>query len=1000
MTVMKKIVMVSVALAAGLASAQDGLRVCRPDETHSAQLRRHTGIPSLAVSPVNGRLWVTFYGGVTPGEDSNSYVPLMTSADGGRTWKTVCVVEPESGRRVFDPELWVAPDGRLRWSFTSRACKPTARDNLKCYAGDQGDVKTDCLMWGELDAENEPVTLPVFRQVADGVMMCKPTVLRDGTWLLPVAHWKAEPSACFFASMDGGKTFALRGGVSHFPIENREYDEHTVVELGNGDLLTFIRARKDPSCLESVSHDGGRTWEVGKPARFAQTNARHFLRRLRSGNLLLVKSGPIDRNVGRCKLTAFVSDDDGATWKGGLLLDERETTSYPDGDQAADGTIYVTYDRDRLRRQEILLAAFAEDEVLSGKVSHPSSFLQRVIMCKAPGGGACGACVDPMIGTKGMGHTFPGPCRPFGLVQPSPDTGNGSWDYCAGYAYDDRVIRRFSQTHLNGTGQASLGDVGVLPFVGSANDQKSLVGAFRKEDEHVELGYYRVAFTNGVVTEIAAGERVAHYRFTLPDNGSILLDFPYGLYRERGYLPKLTTQCDVTKVSARRLEGHNHSEIWVPRDIYYVVSFGCDPDSLDELPREKDDKGPKYVARFAKGGKVELRIALSAKSLVGARRNMEAESLADFDLRVAETKTAWENILSRLACPSSDAAVRKVFYTALYHLCIQPNDISDFGETPRYSTFSLWDTFRDAHLLYERIVPERVTGFVNSFLDHYDRYGFLPRWELWGRESNCMIANHAVPVIADAYANPAIRARGGVDWEKAYRAVKDSLTREFSGRTKADWAVYDKYGYYPYDLIPHESVSRTLECCFDDFRAAEFARKLGKGDDVAFFERRSWNFTNLFDRATLLFRPRDSKGEFLKDFNPVSARWGGDYTEGSAWQYVWHVLHRPEWLVEAMGGAEAFEKRLDAFFAGSFCADQPRFYNRDITGLIGDYAHGNEPCQHVTALYRFTAHPEKEDAIVTKILGEFYRPEPGGLRGNDDCGQMSAWYLNKLTVGE
>ena len=364
-------------LAAGCASLPpaEEAAVVEPAARHAAGLRKHTGIPSVAVSPRNGRLWVTFYGGVTPGEDSNAYVPLMTSADGGATWRTVCAAEPAKGRRVFDPELWVAPDGRLRWTFTSRACRPVDVSNQKPYAGDEGDETSDLLLMAELNAECEPECRPALRRVADGVMMCKPIVARDGAWILPVARWYAEPSACFFASTDEGRTFAFRGGVTHFPKSNRLYDEHTVVEKANGDLLTFIRAKENPTCLESESTDGGRTWAAAKKARFEHTSSRHFLRKLRSGNLLLVKNGAIGEDVGRKRLTAFLSTDDGRTWRGGLVLDPRGDVSYPDGDQAPDGTIYLVHDHDRLNAQEVLLDVFTEADVLAGKIVSASSRL-------------------------------------------------------------------------------------------------------------------------------------------------------------------------------------------------------------------------------------------------------------------------------------------------------------------------------------------------------------------------------------------------------------------------------------------------------------------------------------------------------------------------------------------------------------------------------------------------------------------------------------------------
>jgi len=394
----KQMLLGCVALAASVASADvccdDGTRVMRPSEAHSPALRRLTCVPSLAVSPKNGRLWASYYGGVTPGEDANTYIVLSTSADKGKSWKDVLIAESGDCRRVFDPELWVAPDGRLRWTLTSRRCNNKPADHLDPYRGNRDDESDDHLFMAEMDAEGEPNEIPALRLVADGVMMCKPLALRDGTWLFPVSHWFEEPSACFFASTDSGKTFAYRGGVSHFPKENRLYDEHTLVERKDGSLLTIIRAKKNPTCLESVSTDGGKTWAVGKKARFEHTSSRHFLRRLKSGRLLLVKNGPIDKDVGRKEITAFLSDDEGETWKGGLVLDERSYTSYPDGDQAADGTIYVIYDHDRLVTQEILFVAFTEEEVLAGRFLRPESVRKGVVMRHPTGSAVAGRTLD------------------------------------------------------------------------------------------------------------------------------------------------------------------------------------------------------------------------------------------------------------------------------------------------------------------------------------------------------------------------------------------------------------------------------------------------------------------------------------------------------------------------------------------------------------------------------------------------------------------------------
>ena len=584
------------------------------------------------------------------------------------------------------------------------------------------------------------------------------------------------------------------------------------------------------------------------------------------------------------------------------------------------------------------------------------------------------SCVNPFIGTSGTGHTFPGPCRPFGLVQPSPETGNASWKYCSGYCHDDEKILCFAQTHLNGTGQASLGDVAVMPVVVDAT----------KRNERASLGYYGVDFAGGVRVEIAAGVRVARYRFTFPTNQSaqIRFDFRHGLYRSPDLKRYLTTSSSVERVSNRLICGFNHSDVWAPRDIGYACRFDRDFTAYDE-----------GIATFRDGGVIELEIALSTRSREGAERNLAAEGGVPFEQMVAATRTAWHALLARIPPPGNDPEIRTSVATALYHLCIQPNIISDAGEPPRYSTFSLWDTFRSAHPLYEKLVPELVPDFVNSLLDHYDRYGFLPRWELWGRETNCMIGDHAVQIIVDAWQH----GFKGFDVERAYRAVRGTLTTNtrkanpgfYPPREERD--LWDRYGYFPCDLVTRESVSRTLESAHDDFRAAEFARGLGKTADADFFNRRSWNFTNLWDSSTLCFRPRTADGNFLEPFSPAAP--SPHYVEGNALQYMWYVPHRTDWLIAAMGGSAAFEARLDAFFAGTLCPDQSRRHGQDETGLIGDYVHGNEPCHHVVDLYRLVGRADKAEALTRQICREFYQTRPDGLCGNDDCGQMSAWYL-------
>ena len=355
--------MTALATVAVLAAVQ------APGAFHAPAVRAHVGIASVAVSPANGRMWATWYASPTPGEDKNTYAILSTSADGGATWREALVADPDGSGpwRAFDPEVWVAPDGRLRWTWTERKCKPDAVDVSRRYAGDEGDPQTDRLMLAELSAEADVTAAPAARQIGRGVMMCKPTALSDGSWLLPAAWWNEAPSGRFYRSADGGRTFALEPGGVTLPKDVRLYDEHQTVELKDGSLLCFLRAHYKTHPREAVSCDGGRTWGEPKAARFANCSARVFVRRLRSGNILLVKNGNYgEKTAKRERLTAFLSRDDGKTWEGALVLDAREGVAYPDGDQRPDGSLVVAYDYDRFGARAILFAEFTEADVLAG----------------------------------------------------------------------------------------------------------------------------------------------------------------------------------------------------------------------------------------------------------------------------------------------------------------------------------------------------------------------------------------------------------------------------------------------------------------------------------------------------------------------------------------------------------------------------------------------------------------------------------------------------------
>ncbi len=375
---MKKIIAIEIALSLVAACAE----VAPPGAAHAPATRRHEGIPSIAVSEKNGRMWCTWYGGPTAGEDSNNYVMLATSADGGATWKEVLVADPDGAGpvRAFDPEVWVAPDGRLRWTWTERLA-PLAAKSTNAYAGALASPKDDKLMMVELDADAEPSANRLqARQIARGVMMCKPTVLKDGTWLFPVSHWFEAPSACVYASTDGGRTFTERGGVT-LPKEKRCFDEHQIVELKDGTLRCYMRTPKGPDGIwQAESKDQGRTWGEPRPAPIRHTSSRFFVCRLQSGNLLLVKNGQYGSDEGRRNMTAYLSFDDGKTWSRSLTIDaERNNVAYPDGQQLPDGRIVVAYDHDRTGAREILFATFREDDVRYGRhVSADMRLLQPI----------------------------------------------------------------------------------------------------------------------------------------------------------------------------------------------------------------------------------------------------------------------------------------------------------------------------------------------------------------------------------------------------------------------------------------------------------------------------------------------------------------------------------------------------------------------------------------------------------------------------------------------
>jgi predicted alpha-1,2-mannosidase len=613
------------------------------------------------------------------------------------------------------------------------------------------------------------------------------------------------------------------------------------------------------------------------------------------------------------------------------------------------------------------------------------------------------AQVNPFIGTSGTGHTFPGACVPFGLIQAGPETGNLNWRYCSGYNVDDDSITGFTQTRLNGTGVPDLGDIRLFPFqeFPTSGIYKS---SFKKQSEKASPGFYAVDINN-VNVQISATEHTAFHQYQFEKNGVgyILLDLQSGLMGGGQKIEYRVKDASLSFVDNKTINGFNEVKGWVGRKFFYTIKFDR-PYKLKEILTPKDgEKAKRVVLEFdlASSQTVKLKVGLSVVDVDGAIASVKTESPGwDIGLLRINAKAKWNKLLSRAVVTGSQDQ-KTNFYTSLYHLFIQPNNIADLDGRYRgmndsiavsssktyYSTFSLWDTYRAAHPLYTLLVPERVDGMVQTMLTHQQVAGILPIWTLWGKENYCMVGNHAIPVVVDAY----LKGFRGFDAEKAFEAVKASSMKT---HLKSDWEAYNKYGYYPFDSVKTESVSRTLESAFDDYCVAQFAKALGKTDDFNYFSKRAGFYKNLLDPETHMMRGRDSKGNWRTPFNVFSlshsASHGGDYTEGNAWQYTWQVQHDPNGLIELMGGKNVFAGKLDTLFTIK-SPDSAKVL--DVTGLIGQYAHGNEPSHHVIYWYNYADQSYKTQELVRAVFDQFYLPKPDGLCGNDDCGQMSAWYV-------
>jgi predicted alpha-1,2-mannosidase len=610
--------------------------------------------------------------------------------------------------------------------------------------------------------------------------------------------------------------------------------------------------------------------------------------------------------------------------------------------------------------------------------------------------------VNPFIGTGGHGHTFPGATVPFGMVQLSPDTRrDGSWDGCSGYHYSDTLIYGFTHTHLSGTGCSDFGDILLMPTPYSPPiNLKNYEEKYSHKNEKASAGYYKVTFDNGITTELTSTTRVGihQYEFAKKTIPAIILDLTH---RDE------TLESYVKIVGKRQIEGTRLSKAWATKQrIYYVAEFSEDFDweiFLNEQSQKefllKDNyysgKNVKAVFSFPgkEGKKITVKVGISNVSVDGARKNLEKEaSHWDFEKYKNAAENEWETELSKIQVSDKNKNKLNVFYTALYHCMIHPSIANDVDGNYRgrdfkihnaegfnyYSVFSLWDTYRALHPLFTLIDKTRTEDFIKTFLAQYEQGGRLPVWELASNETDCMIGYHSVSVIADAYQ----KGIKGFDAEKALEAMKNSAMEDRLGL-----AAYKKNNMITVD-DESESVSRTLEYAYDDWCIAQMAKSLGKENDYKTFIYRSQAWKNLFDKQITFFRPRKN-GAWQNPFDPKQVN--NNFTEGNSWQYSFYVPQDMETLIELHGGKKALEFKLDKLFSASTITTGRM--QADITGLIGQYAHGNEPSHHIAYLYNYTGKYNKTVKLIDTICTNFYTNTPDGLIGNEDCGQMSAWYI-------
>ena len=621
--------------------------------------------------------------------------------------------------------------------------------------------------------------------------------------------------------------------------------------------------------------------------------------------------------------------------------------------------------------------------------------------------------VDPFIGTGGHGHTYPGATVPFGMLQVSPDNGISSWDWCSGYHYSDTVAVGFSHLHLSGTGIGDLADILFMPtnkdidltIQPASRDSVPYKSSYSHTNETATPGYYQVFLEDPKINvELTTSQRTAYHKYTFAENDeqALIIDLGFAINWDKATRTAITIEDEYT------ISGYRFSTGWAKNQkVFFVAKFSkpiakhhlfADGKSINSTTIEAEKVASQLFFDAGNNKELEVKVALSSVSVANAKDNLDADGF-NFESVKNQAQATWNEALSKIEVETPVDSLKTMFYTAMYHAQLAPVIYSDKNGQFRkendsiematnytaYSTLSLWDTFRAENPLLTIIAPERVSDIVNSMLAYYETKKILPVWTLYANETNTMTGYHSIPVILDAY----IKGIKGFNAEAAYEAMKTTMMQDERGLN-----FYKQYGYIPYNLLD-ESVTITLEYAFNDWCVAQMAKALGKEADYQFFINRSKAYQYLFDPATGFMRGKSEDGKSWNE--PFDAKHSNhreqtDYTEGNAWQHSWFVPHDVEDFISLHGNNTIFTKRLEQLFTESSEITGDNI-SADITGLIGQYAHGNEPSHHIAYMFNKANKPWRTQFWVHHILNTQYNTTPNGLSGNEDCGQMSAWYV-------